>query len=94
MGMPFFESFRAEKLTVKRGEKPGFQLLWVTELVAFSGPLVKSLLGQITGVGLVMSQRDGEAIQHRVVLIDDLFEIKLYHFINSVIFRSIAGLSR
>ena len=43
MGMPFFESFRAEKLTVKRGEKPGFQLLWVTELVAFSGPIVKSL---------------------------------------------------
>src|ERR1022692_2774828 len=67
---------RFEELAVERREQPGFHFGGIAQLVAFHGPNGKSLLRQITGVGLGAREAESELIQRRVKTRHEAFKIQ------------------
>src|ERR1051325_2485721 len=57
------------------GEEPGFHFGAIVELVAFGGPDVEGLLGEVAGVSFAASEAVGEAVEGFVMARNDLFEI-------------------
>ena len=72
-------SFATEKFPIKRSEKPGLDLRFVAQLMAFLRPKEKGLLGQIGRVGFPAAERERETIEWHVKIFDQLFEVESRH---------------
>src|SRR5438876_3152920 len=66
-----------QKLTVQCGEEPAFGISRLPELMSFTRPDVKSLLGQISRIGFASSEAKAELVQIAVISIHQFFEVRL-----------------
>ena len=74
-GAPFIR----EKLPIQGSEEPRLHFPRIAELVTFGRPRQEGLLRQIDGVRFLATQREAESIKWHIVLLDQLFELRIGH---------------
>ncbi len=77
MNKPILSSPGFKEQAVQRGEQPGLDLGYVTELVPLRCPDVEGLLGQILRVGLHPRQAHGEPEQRLVMRVHNSFKLSV-----------------
>ena len=62
---------------MQRGEEPCLHFRHIFQLVPLRGPQIKRFLNQVAGFGFVPAQAQSEPIERRMVLVHQLFKIKV-----------------